>query len=199
MLSSPFVTSFGNSRWSLFYIAPGYVPECWFDGVNHVTGGGSVYNTYKSIINSRLADPSPMTIDIYESKGNVTVDVALEDDVPSGCKIYLLACENHVEYGGKTYQFLERCENNQWPIINGQALGIENAGESTTFTASYDFDDLSYQDPLMMYLICWVEDMDSQSSTYKKVMQSAQLFDPPYDSDLDIQPTSLGHIKSLYK
>ncbi len=165
-------------------------------------GGGSPYSYYLSYIQTRIAVPSPMTIDIYESKGkeefDVTIDIYLEDDVPSGSKIYLIACENYIYYGGKTYQFLYRCENSQYPIIHGESLGIYNAGESTTFYATVDFDDLAYENPLMMYLVCWVQDMDSQSPTYREVLQAAQLYDPPYDYALNIQPSSLGVIRSLY-
>jgi hypothetical protein len=179
-----------------------YVPDIFIDGMYNYTGDSDAYNVYKSIIQTRLAVPSPMTIGIAASIGkdtlNVTVDVYLEQDVPTGSKIYLLACENHIVTGGKTYQFVERCQDSQYPIINGEPLGVYSSGQSTTFNATVDFDDLAYQNPLMMYLICWVQDMDSGSPTYKEVLQSAQLYDPPYDSDLSIQPSSLGKVRSLY-
>jgi len=197
--SGSFSTLFGGERAGYYGVSG--IPHSVFDGVIEQVGtyytDGDVSH-FTSYVNSRLAIPSPMTIDLYETKGkdsfDVTVDIYLEENIPQSSRLFLVACENHIDYGGKTYQFMVRCEERMYPIINEEPVGVYSAGQSTTFNATVDFEDLAYDNAEMMYLVAWVQDINS-----KEVLQACQLYDPPYDIDLSIQPASLGEIRALFQ
>ena len=140
-----------------------------------------------------------MTLDINEVTNGKSIDikvvVTLDDNIPSDCVIYLTACQNDIFYGGKYYNFLNRCENDQYPIIHGESLGISGSGQSTTFNETVDLDSLAYGGGSAdeMYLIAWVQD-----PTTKEVLQAGQLYDPPTGYNA-IESASIGGIKAIFK
>jgi len=140
-----------------------------------------------------------MALDINEVTYGKSVDievvVTLDDNIPADCVIYLMACQNDIYYGGKYYNFLNRCENDQYPIIHGELLGISGSGESTTFNETVDLDALAYGGGSAdeMYLIACV-----QNPSTKEVLQAGQLYEPPTGYNA-IKSASLGEIKAAFK
>lgn len=137
-----------------FYGVPGF-PTTFFDGLNPYIGGSTnandatVYNAYKTSINNRLAEPSPISISLSGylagSYGIINAQITVLDTLnasTNGTYVHFVLCEDKnksVVSGGKTYWLRFDAEKNLgMDLLNvgvGQTLSLQ---KNFTIDASWD-------------------------------------------------------------
>ncbi|MEM4293400.1 MAG: hypothetical protein QXJ27_04455 [Thermoplasmata archaeon] len=172
-----------------YYGVPGY-PTTFFDGVTAYVGGSTnpndstIYNNYKSLINQRLGDPSPVTISISGylngNYGIVNAAITVLDPLPAstnGTYVHFVLCEdkNTTEVsGGRTYWL-------RFDAVKNLGMDLLNVGVGETLTLQKNFTVDSSWEADRLWIVVFVQNHDRtyQGGTYSyyksEVYQSSTL------------------------
>lgn len=148
-----------------YYGITGFPTLIWL-GLERMVGAGSdvvdgvVYN---GSVQAHIVDATPVSIS-YASwdlvGGDVSIDVALEDDMPGSFMVRAFVVENNLLYGGTNYQDVLR------DMIIETPLTISTAGQSQALMQSFTVDPSWKLEDLRIITIV-------QDESTKEVMQAA--------------------------
>jgi len=175
-VSDIYATGDTYQRASLYGV--GGIPDCRFDAVQEVIGAGStVINTYRPIINSRLAVSSPIEIDV---SGTVNAE-GTRGTVGGTIDVTFRATEA-LSRGDLTAQFVVYEDVNfSYPYTVRDMLmaetiaqaDLDEIGEEVTFNKTFSGVTNSTNDPLKMHVVVFIEDL-----TPHEILNSALMPDP---------------------
>lgn len=115
-------------------------PTCHFDGWEDVIGGWvGTYGEYQAVIESHLADPSPLTLEFYgmldDTSGSVEAYIEVIDGLPEGTNVVMFVVyEDSLHSGGEEYNNVVR------DILPEEILLISEPGESVSITRHFSID-----------------------------------------------------------
>jgi thiol-disulfide isomerase/thioredoxin len=180
--ADPYRQSEGEARAG--YYGVGGVPHVRFDGVQQAVGVLSTAELtadwYRGIIDSRLAVPTPITIDsqgIIGMDGNGTVTARIEavDAVPyTSLRVQFVLYENGLVYNDKDYDWTMR------DMLGPESITLTGPPDYVEVTRDFSFDPGAW-DPASMKLVVFVED------TSLKEIVNAQIMQDPYDVEFITQ------------
>lgn len=136
-----FANEFSNARNS-YYAITGY-PTAFFDGMNAYVGGSntqSLYNTYRSRVNTRLAIASNYTISATGSQNGLVYNVAvtvtrIEPDTNTNIKLHGVLTESEIQQAWQGQTHLEFVNRQMAPSATGTAIDFSaNATQTINLT-----------------------------------------------------------------
>ena len=131
----------GENTARIQYYNVTYTPHCFFDGI---VDGTSNYSAWQMMIQNRMNEPSPLTIDLVvdynpqSREGSVMATIHNEDDSPyNNVKLRFCITESDIEYtapnGETEHNYVMR---DYFPDVNGITVDIP-AGETIVDTAYF--------------------------------------------------------------
>lgn len=154
------------------------VPDCWFDGLTHVVGGGSTtYYSYKAKIDQRLGVATPVTIrsrgSIGETSGWVTAVFKAEEQVNYN---YLRAQFVLYEMIDEAHPWLAR------DMLPVESVTLSAPGDSAV--VSKNFTVLPTWDPANMGLVVILENTSPRTIVNSQIMPDAYKFEFATDDNV---------------